>query len=143
MRALHRIASEPPTYIVGGATREELFENTGYAVFAEGWHLAGVKPTYSRPVVAPGDTYEELLCNWIDELLYVAEQTGLVWAYFVVDRLEEGGVQGSAAGMPAGSVQRRDRRVNGLRGVGGGLVSVPDGWWVEVELDVDAATPDL
>ncbi len=142
MRAFKRIVAEPPTYLVGGATREELFENAGYAVFAEGWDLDGVKPTYSRPVVAPGDTYEELLCNWIDELLYVADDAGLVWSYFVVDRLEEGGVQGSAAGMPAESVRRRPRRVNGVRSVGGGLVSVPEGWWVEVELDVDVVMRD-
>jgi SHS2 domain-containing protein len=142
VRGLRRIASDPPTYIVGGATREELFENAGYAAFAEGWHLDGVKPTYSRPIVAPGDSYEELLRNWIEELIYVSEEVDLVWAYFVVDRLEEGGVQGSAAGMPVASVRRRHVLVEGVRRLGG-LVPVPEGWWIEVEFDVDSPAPDL
>jgi hypothetical protein len=141
--AFRRIARDPPTYVVTGPTREELFENVGFVVFSEGWHLDGVKPTYSRPIVAPGDTYEELLRHWIDELLYVAEETGLAWAYFVVDRLEEGGVQGSAAGMPAASVRRRGRRLRGLSKLGGGLVPVREGWWVEVQLDVEEAQRDL
>jgi|GEM_PF-6086962 len=137
MTRLRRIASDPPTYIVEGTTREELFENAGFAAFSEGWRLGGVAPTYSRPVVAPGDSYEELLTNWVEELLFVAEQSGLVWAYFVVDRLEEGGVQGSASGMPVSFVVPRGHRVTGVAGLGGGLVAVPDGWWVELRLAVD------
>ncbi len=137
MRRFRRITVDPPTYVVTGATRRELFENAGYAAFFEGWRLSGVPPTHSRPVVAPGDTYEELLSNWIAELLFVAEASGLVWAYFVVDRLEEGGVQGSAAGIAADSVPRRARRVMGVSGLGGGLVPVPEGWWVELELIVE------
>lgn len=137
MRSFRRIAGDPPTYIVGGATREELFENAGLAVFSEGWYLEGVPPTYSRPVVAPGDTYEELLHNWIDELLFVARKAGLVWVYFTVDRLEEGGVQGSAAGMPADAVPGRSQRVTGVRRSGAGLVEVPEGWWVELQIEVE------
>ena len=138
MRRIRRISLEPPTYVVTGATPEELFENAGFAVFSAGWRLDGVPPTYSRPVVAPGDTYEELLVSWIEELLFVADHEGLVWSYFVVDRLEEGGVQGSAAGVPSGSVTRTSRRVTGVAGLGEGIVAVPDGWWVELSLATEA-----
>ena len=58
-------------------------------------------------------------------------------SYFTVDRLEEGGVQGSAAGLPATEAVRRGARVTGLIDRRPEPVSIPDGWWVDLSLDIE------
>lgn len=125
---------EHPTVKVMGSTRAELFEHAGLAVFALSYDLSAVKPTYSRPVVAPGDTMDELLVNWIDELLAWSRSEALVWSYFVVDRLEVGGVQGSASGLPRTEVPALSRLVTRAELTGTGIVEIPNGWWTELRL---------
>lgn len=132
-----RVSSDPPVIVVWGATRLELFENAGRALFEEGHELHQVAPTYSRPIVAPGDSYEELLENWLEELVFVSRREGIVWSYFVVDRLEEGGVQGSASGLPEGQVMRTGRRAESVALTPTGLVQVPEGWWTELRITLE------
>jgi len=124
--------------VVWGPTLPELFENAGWAIFLEGHDLNDVAPTYSRPIVAPGDTIDELLLNWLDELIFVSQSERLVWSYFVVDRLEEGGVQGSASGLPIDQVVRTGPRAVSLDLAPSGLVEVPDGWWIEFRIVVES-----
>ncbi len=130
--AYERVGSEPPAIIAYGATPEELFEHAGYGLFDVAYDLTRIAPTYSRPIVAPGDTFPDLLVNWLEELLFVSARERIVWSSFVVDRLEDGGVQGSAAGMPAAQVPRPTLTVTGVEEVPSGLVPVPEGWWAEV-----------
>jgi SHS2 domain-containing protein len=118
-----------------GSTRYELFEHAGEAMFSVGRDLGAIPPRYSRPLVAPGDTHEELLANWLDELLYLGRAEGLEWSSCIVDRLEEGGVQGSAAGLPAAEVVRTGPIVTGVRRLATDLVPIPGGWWVDIEFD--------
>lgn len=130
------LGGDPPRVVVYGATLPELFENAAEAVFAHGRDLAAIRPTYSRPIVSPGDTVPELLTNWLDELRFVGARDGLVWSWFVVDRLEEGGIQGSASGLPASEVPAVNEMVTSVRLVSDGVVEVPEGLWVELELSV-------
>lgn len=67
----------------------------------------------------------------------MARQERLVWSYFVVDRLEEGGVQGSAAGLPEGEVERTGPRAVGLAEIPSSFVAIPDGWWVELLFELE------
>ncbi len=122
---------------VYGSTRYELLENAGEAMFSVGRDLTSIPPTYSRPLVAPGDGYEELLENWLVELLHLAAQESMVWSYCVVDRLEPGGVQGSASGQPHGRVRPGGPVVTGIAGLESPIVEIPDGWWVDVAFVVD------
>lgn len=119
--------------VVSGATMEELFERAAYAAFDLSYELHDLQPTYSRPVVAPGDDAPELLCNWLEELLAISHQTGIVFCLFNVDRLEEGGVQGSASGMPVGEAVRRAWAVSGVAAVEP-PIRVPDGCWMRFSL---------
>lgn len=96
---------------VSGPTLPEVFERAAYAVFDIGYDLRGVAPTYSRPLVAPGDDWRTLLVNWLNALIAESEHSGIAFSLFMVDRLEEGGVQGSASGMPVAETVRRPRRV--------------------------------
>lgn len=126
------VGADPPRVLAFGATYEELFENAAFAMFDQAYDIAALPPRYSRPIVAPGDTVEELLHHWLDELLFVAERDRLVWSSFAVDRLEEGGVQGSAAGMPVDEATVRPIMVSGLAEPPMSPVPVPEGWWVEL-----------
>ncbi|MDJ0961724.1 MAG: archease [Acidimicrobiia bacterium] len=137
MRPYERLPGDPPTVRVYGATLEEMFEEAAYAVFDQGHRLDEIPGTYSRPVIAAGDTMAELLVAWIDELLAMSRVEGIVPSYFVVDRLEEGGVQGSAAGLPVGEAPRRGAAVTGLRPPPPLPVEIPDGWWADLILDVE------
>lgn len=140
MNRYRLLDADPPRVIAFGATPEELFENAAFAMFDQAYDIAALPSTYSRPIVSPGDTVEELLANWLDELLFVSEQERLVWSSFAIDRLEEGGVQGSASGMPLEAAELRPRMITGCLEAPGAPVPVPEGWWVEL---VFAAVPRI
>lgn len=120
--------------IVVAPTLEEAFEAAGYAVFDLSFDLHDMQPTYSRPVVAPGDTPVDLLTGWLEALLWTAGDAGIAFCLFNVDRLEEGGVQGSASGMPISQAVRRPWAVDGVAGVQP-PIRVPDGWWIRFEVE--------
>ncbi len=84
--------------IAYGVTLAELFENVAYGVVAHAGVGEGVSPRYDVPVMAIGDTPEELLEDWLRQLCLRGSEAGLSLTSFVIDRLEEGGVQGSASG---------------------------------------------
>jgi hypothetical protein len=75
---------------------------------------------------------EDLLAAWLEELAALSRTEGLALCYFTVDRLEEGGVQGSAAGMPSRGVARRAPGVDGLAADPLTVVEIPTGWWVRL-----------
>ena len=119
-----------------GSTRYELFENGAEAMFSVGRDLSAIPSTYSRPLVAPGDSYEELLVEWLTELLYLGVREHMVWSSCIVDRLELGGVQGSASGLPEGQVAAAGPIVLAVDRLLTGIVEIPDGWWVEVAFEL-------
>lgn len=121
-----------PEIRVSATTLFELFERAGHAMFDLGFDLTSVTPRHSRPVVAVGDTVGELLGDWLEQLRLVAVEHNLVFSYFVVDRLEEGGVQGSAAGLARGEVIRRARSVSGIAGRVSEPIDGPAGWSVDL-----------
>ena len=131
------LAGEPPTLRVYGATLASLFEDAAYAIFDQGHQLENIPASYSRPVIAAGDTVEELLVAWLGEVMAMSRSEALIPSYFVVDRLEEGGVQGSAAGLPALDAPRRGRRVTGLLAPPASPVAIPEGWWVDVVVELE------
>ena len=123
-----------------GLTISELFENAAFGIFSQQFDLRDVSPVQSRPLVAPGDTHKELLANWIDELQAMSRHEGIAPSYFVVDRLEEGGVQGSAAGLPIDQVPEMGKRIAVVR-ANVEVSQTPDGWWASVPFI--ASGPDL
>jgi SHS2 domain-containing protein len=122
--------------IVYGDTLTELFENAGYAMFDLMFDLSEVPGGRDVPVIAGGDSYEELLVDWLSLLLAEAETRGLAFSLFTVDRLEEGGVQGSASGSPSGGLQRRGAPIKAVTYHDLAVVQIPDGWWARLIFDV-------
>ena len=128
------VGRRPLVLRVQAATLFELFEDAAYAVFDQGWRLSEIPATYSRPVIAAGDTPEELLAAWLEELIEMSRAEHLVPSFFVVDRLEEGGVQGSASGLPVADAPGRPSSTAELRPAVDGPVAVPEGWWVDITM---------
>lgn len=119
-----------------GVTPHELFENAAWGMFDLMFDLKQLSPTRDLPVIAAGDTHEELLFNWLSELLYQSETLDLALCYFTVDRLEEGGVQGSAAGVPMTTVELRGPPIKAVTYHDLAVVENPDTWWARVIFDV-------
>jgi SHS2 domain-containing protein len=129
--------SEEPVVLAYGASLGEVFENAAYAMFDIGYDLSAVTPTYARPVVAAGDTVEQLLIAWLGEILAMSRIEGIIPSFFMVDRLEEGGVQGSASGLFTPDVAGRGRIVAGVRTDAPEFVEIPDGYWVELRFETE------
>jgi SHS2 domain-containing protein len=112
--------------IAYGVTLAELFENAAYGVVAHAGVAEGVSPRYDVPVMAIGDTPEELLEDWLRQLCLRGSEAGLSLTSFVIDRLEEGGVQGAASGnRPAKQPDWADWLVEVV-------VASPEGFWARL-----------
>lgn len=122
--------------IAYGSTLPELFENAAFGMFDLIFDLGVLRPRRDVPVVAAGDTPEDLLVAWLEELLFVLETRDLVPASFVVDRLEEGGVQGAAACVPVAEAELRGPPIKAVTYHDLAVVEIPDGWWARVIFDV-------
>ncbi|MEX1207077.1 MAG: archease [Acidimicrobiia bacterium] len=123
-------------FIAFGATLEELFENAAFAICDMTFDLTAAAGRRSRPVVAQGDTIEDLLVAWLGEVLVESEVQGLAFSRFGVDRLEEGGVQGWAAGDPFDEIPLIGAPVKAVTHHELAIVKIPGGWWARVVLDV-------
>lgn len=122
--------------IAYGVTPHELFENAAWGMFDLMFDLDGLDPMRDVPVIAGGESLEELLVNWLSELLYHSESLDLALCYFTVDRLEEGGVQGSAGGVPAPAFELRGPPIKAVTYHDLAVVENPDSWWARVIFDV-------
>lgn len=119
-----------------GDTLPELFENAAYGMFDLMFDLTSAPGSRSRPIVATGDSVEDLLVGWLSSLLTESEISGLAFSTFTVDRLLEGGVQGSAGGAPSGGLELVGPPVKAVTYHDLAVVEVPDGWWARVVFDV-------
>ena len=123
---------EDPVVRVYGATMPELFENAAFAMFAVGYDLSDVAPTYARPISTGGHGTGELLLAWLREILGMVRIEGIVPSFFMVDRLDDGVVQGSASGLYIADVPPAGRPVTDIATRHPEFVQIPDGWWVEL-----------
>jgi SHS2 domain-containing protein len=122
--------------IAYGSTLPEVFEHAAYGMFSLMFDLDGVPSPVSRPILAAADTVEELLVAWLGEILAVAEIEDLAFSSFIVDRLEEGGVQGAAAGVPAGEASLVGPPIKAVTFHDLAVVEIPEGWWARIIFDV-------
>jgi SHS2 domain-containing protein len=119
-----------------GATLNELLENAAYGMFSLMFDLTEVDSSVSRPIVAIGDTAEELLVGWLSELLTTSEIHDLAFSFFTVDRVEQGGVQGSAGGMSSVDRALIGPPIKAVTWHDLAVVENPDVWWARMVFDV-------
>jgi len=74
---------------VWGTTLIELFENASYAMFSIISDLDSVGETISRSVEVSAPNCEELLVEWLRELLYISTVKDIIFKRFKIDELSE------------------------------------------------------
>lgn len=73
-----------------GASLEECFANAAYALTDQMVDASKVRPEVGREIEAEGHDRESLLYNFLSELLFVFDVTGLVFSKFSVSFDGEG-----------------------------------------------------
>lgn len=81
-----------------GETLEALFVHAGEAFFEAVVDLVTVEERLERDVEARADTLDELMLNWLDELLYMHDTEGLLFKRFWVGSFEKNTLKATGAG---------------------------------------------
>jgi len=83
-----------------GKTANEMFANAAFAVFDILTDLKHVSPTVERKIVVDGDGWEDLLVNYLREILYLYNGEGLLLKEFSVPNIEPTHLEGKVSGEP-------------------------------------------
>ena len=86
--------------IAHGKTLAEAFANAAEGMYALMLDLDGVQEREERTVEVNGETQEDLLVDWLLELLFLTETEGIVFRRFQVDALTATHLRGRAWGEP-------------------------------------------
>ena len=85
---------------VHGKTANELFANAAFAVFDILADLKHVSPIVERKIVVDGEGWEDLLVNYLREILYMYNGEGLLLKEFSVVDIDPRHLEGKVAGEP-------------------------------------------
>jgi SHS2 domain-containing protein len=118
-----------------GDTLAEAFAHAAYGMFSLEADLEAIRETETLTVDVSGATREELLVNWLRELLFLSETRSVVPCAFRIETIEDARLRAQVGagpltesarlGAPAKAVTFHDL-----------MVTKNDGWTVRVTLDV-------
>lgn len=122
---------------VRAATREQLFADAAKGLFSI--LLANpeaIQPLQEVAFSVPGDRDEDLLVDWLGELLYVFSTRRLVFGEFEVQRTAEG-IDGRASGEPLDCGRHQPHiEIKAITYHGLKVEQTCDGWLAEVIVDI-------
>ena len=122
---------------VFGKDLKELFENAAFALFDIMADLDGLKPSIEKAVKVEGDTHEELLVAWLDELLYLFYTKGVIFSEFRIEELSDKKLTAKAFGKSVSSNRNRLKTEIKAATYSGLKIDKSDGGYkVEIILDV-------
>ncbi len=84
--------------LVYGEDLEELFANAGEAFFDIITDLRRVRETTERAIGIESSNLEDLMVNWLGELLYLHDVESLLFKSFSIDELRDGSMKARARG---------------------------------------------
>ena len=84
--------------LVYGKDLEELFSNAGEAFFDIITDLRRVRERTERIIRVGSSNLEDLMVQWLGELLYVHDVDGLLFRSFFIDELRDGSLKARARG---------------------------------------------
>lgn len=85
--------------VVRGATLAELFENAAFAMFDLMYGIGDRNGSESVDVEIAAETTEELLVDWLSDLLLEAETRDLALCSFKIEAIGDGRATGWASGI--------------------------------------------
>jgi SHS2 domain-containing protein len=119
------------------ATAAELFVESARAVQSIAVEASAAEPRQAHPLAASGESYPDLLVNWLSELLYYLDGARVVFARFEVDSVDPRAVAGRGWGEPRDDAKHPPRLV--VKGVTYHLLDVRASgglWHAQVILDI-------
>lgn len=124
-----------------GETLEELFASSGEALIASMLDLDAIREEEKRELEASGGDLEELLFNWLDEVIFLVSAEVYVAHKFEVEKVErrngEYSVRGTASGEQADPERHRfETEVKAVSYHGMEVEETDAGWEATVILDV-------
>jgi SHS2 domain-containing protein len=121
-----------------GRTLEEAFANAALAMASLMWDWRTIKPEIAHDIRASGRDREQLLVNFLGEIIYLLDTQRFLLAG--VDRpriLEEGGVWSLEAVVSGDSLSDRYEIYGGVKAVTYNDLKIEDGDRVTVQVVVD------
>ena len=120
-----------------GATREEAFVNAALALQDLSVDLDSIAARDEVSIAVDGENAQELLVNWLSQILYLFDAEGWVLREFKLARLEDRGLEAVARG------ERFDRerhhvklQVKAITYHQLALEKAPGGWRAQVYVDI-------
>lgn len=84
--------------LVYGKDLQELFTNAGEAFFTIITDLRKVRESMERTIQIESSNLEDLMVNWLGELLYLHDVDGVLFKSFSIDELHNGTMKARAKG---------------------------------------------
>ncbi len=92
---------------VFGKDLKELFANAAYGMFDVIADLEGIRRSIEEVIEAEGETREELLVAWLDELLYRFYTKEIIYSRFEIEELSENRIRAKCFGRPVSANRNR------------------------------------
>lgn len=83
---------------VFGKSQEELFGNSAYALFDLMTDIGKVQVQERLPLEVEGVDRDDLMVNWVRELLYLYQRSGYLLKEFRLDEVKDDRIRGEVAG---------------------------------------------
>ena len=120
-----------------GKTVRELFANAAFSIFDIITDLKHVTPTVERKIIVEGEGWEDLLVNYLREILYMFNGEGLLLKEYSILKIDPRHLEGNVSGE---QFDPSKHRINTeIKAVTYHQVTVretPDGWVGRVIFDV-------
>ena len=122
---------------VYGKTANELFANAAFAVFDILTNLSRVNLTVERKVVVDGDGWEDLLVNYLREILYMYNGEGLLLKEFSVVDIAPRHLESTVLGEPFDPARHTiNTEIKAVTYHQAAVREAPQEWTARVILDV-------
>lgn len=119
-----------------GSTLEEVFENAAFGMFDLMFDVGALAGSRQVRVEANARSLEEVLVDWLSELLFESEANDLALCSFSVDFVDGGRVEGSAGGVPVGEAELRGPPIKAVTYHDLLVERSTEGWRARIVFDV-------
>ena len=118
---------------VRGKDLKDLFSTTAYAMFSQMIDLDKIRDTETETIELYGENAEDLLVQWLNELLYLTEMEGLLFVDCRIELLKDATLVAQAGGS-VGPISKASIKAATFHNLA--LVQDGDGWSTIITFDV-------
>ncbi len=120
-----------------GADARQLFANAGTTLFHLICGSAAIEASTALPVGVEGSGYDELMINWLRELLYQHQVKGYLLSRFIIHRLDDGLLSATVRGEPFdGRRHELQREIKAVTYHQLAIGQGPAGWTARIVFDI-------